>query len=385
MSLFENVFGKYYHSIVWYYRTKSVLRYNLFYRKCAKQDIDKNKVILFSPNYDFMDSSFNCLYSELQKKNFSIIIINNHHNNQKNIEHFISEAATASYIFCSDNSRLIDYIQFRKETKIICLWHACGALKKFGNSKAKYWKRDSFFKRLFFFYKNFDVFTVSSQKCLPFYSEATGISLKKGVLKATGISRTDIFFDKNFLTNCQQKKLKMTTKKILLYAPTFRGKNFAEAYTPEFIDFEKLREHFSNDYIILVNRHPGSLNKPYFIPESCRDFVFDISTKYDISELIVMSDILIGDYSSLVFEWSLFGKPFLPLTPDLDNYKDGFYIDFESMIEKCRCNNTQDLIAAIQSIDKYDFSFLNVLKNDFMSSCDGHSTERLLNFLLSDR
>ena len=94
-----------------------------------------------------------------------------------------------------------------------------------------------------------------------------------------------------------------------------------------------------------------------------------------------MSDILIGDYSSLIFEWSLFGKPFLPLVPDMDIYGKGFYIDFESIIAPYRCNNTDDLIRAIKNIKQYDYSFLTQLKENFMSSCDGKATKRILDMI----
>lgn len=369
------------HYLIWYHKTLSPIRWNLLYKKYSKQKVQSKKVVLYSPNYDFMDTSFNCLLKELKERDYDVQIINNHKNNAKNIENFIKQAATASYIFTTDDSRLIDFIKFRKETKIVCLWHACGALKKFGNSRVKYWKRDFFLRRMFFFYKNLNLFTVSSPACLPFYSEATGISLKKKIIQPLGISRTDIFFDENFIANCKEKKSSLTDKKIILYAPTFRGGTFSNAYTPDFIDFEKMKESLKNDYIILINRHPGSFNTPYNIPKSCSDFAIDVSGKYDISELITMSDILIGDYSSLIFEWSLFGKPFLPLVPDMDIYGKGFYIDFESIIAPYRCNNTDDLIRAIKNIKQYDYSFLTQLKENFMSSCDGKATKRILDMI----
>jgi len=370
------------HHLLWLWRTQSIVRYNLVYRKAAKSAIFEKKVILFSPNFDFMDSSFDCIYKELLLQDYDVLIINNHKNNQKNIEYFIKEAATAHFIFSTDNSRIIDCIKFRKETKVICLWHACGALKKWGNSKVKYWKQSSFLHRKLFSYQSFNLFTVSSEKCLSFYSEATGISLKKNVLKATGVSRTDVFFDKSFLAACKNKKNKLTDKKIILYAPTFRGNNFSEAHSPEFLDFDKLRNEFSNEYIFLIKHHPAAMSKTYFVPENCKDFIFDASREYDISELIVMSDVLIGDYSSLFFEWSLFDKPILFLTPDLELYSKGFYIDFESLIQKNRVNDTNDVIKAIKNLADYDFSFLKQIRNDFMSACDGSATKRILQEML---
>ena len=139
----------------------------------------------------------------------------------------------------------------------------------------------------------------------------------------------------------------------------------------------------SNEYIFLVKRHPDTLDKPYSIPKSCKDFVFDVSKDGSISELIVMSDILVSDYSSLFFEWCLFDKPVLFLTPDFEDYFDnrGFYIDFKSIVDKARCNTTQELVSAIQNIDAYDFSFVKQVRDDYMSACDGHSTERIVELM----
>jgi len=325
-----------------------------------------------------MSPSAKLMYEQLCEKGYSIIVINQL-KSDKDVFNFIS-CIVSSIIITSNDAPILNVLPIRKETKIVNLWHGCGALKKFGCSKMKGWNKSLFsFKR----YQNVSLFTVSSEKVLPFYSEATGIPLSKNIIKATGISRTDVFFDDCFLKLCVEKKQKLTDKRIILYAPTFRGHNLLSAYTPEFINFELLKEKLSNEYIFLVKRHPDTLDKPYSIPKSCKDFVFDVSEDGSISELIVMSDILVSDYSSLFFEWSLFDKPVFFLTPDFEDYFDnrGFYIDFKSIVDKARCNTTQELVSAIQNIDAYDFSFVKQVRDDYMSACDGHSTERIVELM----
>lgn len=383
MKLFiEKKFGKFYHPILWCikrsWKYKNI--YTGYYKKLVhKIAVENNKVTVFTTDYDFMDPSLQLIYNKLVNDGYSISIINQL-KNEIDVLRFIESIVSSKFIIISNKNSILNVLPIREESKIVNLWHGCGALKKFGCSKMKGWNKSLFsFKR----YQNVSLFTVSSEKVLPFYSEATGIPLSKNIIKATGISRTDVFFDDCFLKLCKEKKQKLADKKIILYAPTFRGHNLSSAYTPEFIDFEVLKEKLSDEYIFLVKRHPDTLDKPYSIPKSCKDFVFDVSKDGSISELIVMSDILVSDYSSLFFEWCLFDKPVLFLTPDFEDYFDnrGFYIDFKSIVDKARCNTTQELVSAIQNIDAYDFSFVKQVRDDYMSSCDGHSTERIVELM----
>lgn len=383
-SFIEKKFGKFYHPIVWGIKRnwKYKIIYYEYYKKLVKKTVvNTKKIVFFTPNFDSMSPSAKLMYEQLCEKGYSIIVINQL-KSDKDVFNFISCIVSSIIIITSNDDPILNVLPIRKETKIVNLWHGCGALKKFGCSKMKGWNKSLFsFKR----YQNVSLFTVSSEKVLPFYSEATGIPLSKNIIKATGISRTDVFFDDCFLNLCVEKKQKLADKRIILYAPTFRGHDLSSAYTPEFINFELLKEKLSNEYIFLVKRHPDTLDKPYSIPKSCKDFVFDVSEDGSISELIVMSDILVSDYSSLFFEWCLFDKPVLFLTPDFEDYFDnrGFYIDFKSIVDKARCNTTQELVSAIQNIKAYDFSFVKQVRDDYMSACDGHSTERIVELMES--
>ena len=381
-SFIEKKLGKFYHPIIWGIKRNWKYKhiYSGYYKKLIKKTIvDPKKIIIFTPNFDSMSPSVNLIYEQLCEKGYAISIINQF-KDEKDVFNFISCIVSSVIIITSNDDPILNVLPIRKETKIVNLWHGCGALKKFGYSKMKEWNKSVFsFKK----YQNVSLFTVSSEKVLPFYSEATGISLTRNIIKATGISRTDIFFDKKYLEACYEKKLKLTDKKIILYAPTFRGHNLSTAFTPEFLDFEFLKEQLGSEYIFLVKRHPDTLGKHYSIPDSCKDFVFDVSSDGSISDLIVMSDILISDYSSLFFEWCLFDKPVLFLTPDFEDYFDnrGFYIKFELFVEKARCNNSQELVSAIQNINNYDFSFLKQVRDDYMSACDGHATKRIIELI----
>ena len=83
---------------------------------------------------------------------------------------------------------------------------------------------------------------------------------------------------------------------------------------------------------MLVKHHPFVRDLPE-IPESSRRFAFDVSDELSIDVLLSVADACISDYSSLVFEYSLFEKPLIFFAFDKDEYDDwrGFYYDYEDM------------------------------------------------------
>ena len=86
------------------------------------------------------------------------------------------------------------------------------------------------------------------------------------------------------------------------------------------------------DAVLLIKHHPFVRELPA-IPESCHDFAFDVTHDIAINELICSADAVISDYSSLVFEYSLFGRPMVFFAFDQGEYADwrGFYYDYDAL------------------------------------------------------
>lgn len=154
-----------------------------------------------------------------------------------------------------------------------------------------------------------------------------------------GYPRNDFLF--NF-TSEDIKKIKEKLgilnpqgKKILLYAPTWRGNQHTSGlgYTYEnTIDFEKLMEKLSKDYIILFRTHYLVANTIQF--EKFSGFVYDVSKLDDINELYVISDLMITDYSSVFFDFANLKRPILFYMYDLEFYRDkmrGFYFSLDEL------------------------------------------------------
>ena len=297
----------------------------------------------------------------------------------------LKELATAKYVFVDDASLILSSIPLRKETVAINLWHACGAFKKFGRSTAEL-KFGSSAATLDKYpnYGNLTHVTVSSPEVIWAYEEA--MHLPKGIVKATGVSRTDQFYDKEFVESRKQKLYDIMPeakdKKVILYAPTFRG-HVATAKSPNKIDFERFCQELGDEYVLVCKHHPF-VKKPPVIPEELQHFARDLTKDLTIEDLLCCADICISDYSSLVFEYSLFEKPMIFYAYDYDNYCDwrGFYYDYSEFTPGPIVQTEDELLDSIKNIDtQFDKQKVIDFKKKFMGSCDGHATERIIELM----
>ena len=203
----------------------------------------------------------------------------------------------------------------------------------------------------------------------------------KNIVRATGVSRTDIFYDEAFIKSSYSKLYSLLpearNKKVILYAPTFRG-NVEAAVAPDKLDIYMMEQKLSDKYILILKHHPLA-NKP---PEIYGKFAYDFSEKMSVDELMCVSDICISDYSSLIFEYSLFERPMVFFAYDLDEYFDerGFYYDYDELTPGPVFKSTDEITDYIMDIDSlYNKNTIINFRNKFMSACDGNATHRIIN------
>lgn len=307
---------------------------------------------------------------------------------------FAKDLATAKAVFVHESNDLLGYVYIRPETKVIQLWHGCGVLKKLGYSTVgKKGFKSGASREEFPEYNKYSIVTISSPSDIWIFEEFMGIEKKSGIIQPIGISRTDEFFDEKYIKNCYKKLYKAIpeakNKKLILYAPTYRGVD-PNRVTPNELDIEKFAEALSDDYLLIFKHHQTAQNLPV-IPEKYRDkFAYDMTRGrgLDINELMVVSDICITDYSSVAFEFSLFERPLLFYVFDLEEYMEdrGLYYDFNEITPGPLCRTNEEMIDYIQHIDeRFDKQEIIDFKNKFMSSCDGHATERILDYVGIDK
>lgn len=374
-------------------RIRKHYRYKVYFPKVyssyCTEPVQENKVLFLEMRFTKLSNSFELIYKALEESGeydlkCSYVQFNFIRGREftQRVNEMLKELATAKYVFVDDASLILSSIPLRKETVAINLWHACGAFKKFGRSTAEL-KFGSSAATLdkYSNYGNLTHVTVSSPEVIWAYEEA--MHLPKGIVKATGVSRTDQFYDKKFVESRKQKLYEIMPeakgKKVILYAPTFRG-HVATASSPDRIDFERFYRELGNEYVIVCKHHPFVKNPP-IIPEELQHFARDLTKYLSIEDLLCCADICISDYSSLVFEYSLFEKPMIFYAYDYDNYCDwrGFYYDYSEFTPGPVVQTEDELLNSIKNIDtQFDKQKVIDFKEKFMGSCDGHATERII-------
>ncbi len=301
---------------------------------------------------------------------------------------FLKDAATAKYIIFNEAADIFGSMRKRKNAHMLCTWHGCGAFKKFGLSTLDKEFGDSGIEaRLYPGHPDYDMVTVSSPEVIWAYAEAMGKEKNKECIKPIGVSRTDVFFKRDYIDRAFENLYRLVPmargKKVILYAPTFRGET-KTALAPGELDIGLLYENLKDEYVLLVKNHPICHNKT-IIPGEYRDFAVDITGKISTEDVICTADICISDYSSLVYEYSLFERPMLFFAFDLDEYFDnrGFYYDYEELAPGPICKTNEELVREIIHLSKSfeDSGYKKKVcdfKNRFMSACDGHATYRIV-------
>src|SRR5699024_5872175 len=163
-------------------------------------------------------------------------------------------------------------------------------------------------------------------------------------------------------------------KKVMLYAPTYRDNELDIGELK--LDIEKMYQAFKHDYVLLLRLHPainGEFQNKY------PGFVINVSGNYNINHLLVITDILITDYSSIPFEFSLLNKPMVFFAYDLDQYAidRGFWETYEDLVPGPVVENTNDLVDVIRN-RTFDLERIKEFASQWNQFSQGASCKRLI-------
>ncbi len=258
----------------------------------------------------------------------------------------------------------------KKKTKVVQLWHGCGAFKKFGYNS----NEDIPHSYIGNIHNNYSLVTVSGEGAVKPFQTAMAL-FATNIVKPIGVSFTDRLFDTNYIEDCKTKfrfeHPNAAGKKVILWAPTFRGNaagayvNQGKLYGEEQIDL--LMEN--QDYYIIKSPHPHMKR----------------SSTMSTSELLVCADLLITDYSSVFFEYLLLNRPIIFYAPDYEQYSTnrGFYLNYEELPGVVLTMETP-LLQHVDNVFKEDV-YIDARKtyiNMYMAGCDGLATKRIVDYIL---
>lgn len=367
---------------------KNILFHGIFplvYLYYGRKPVIHNRVLFIEIRYDVLTNNFHLLYKEFsQKKGFTVdtcflgLSVNSYREYIKQCFRLLPKLALAEYVFVNESSNMLAALPVRKDTKLVQTWHGCGAFKCFGYEGVGNLKEA--------YYNTYNLVTVSSPQVVDIY--ARSMKVPPQFIDPIGVSRTDVFFNQEYISGCNDRIRKKysihTYKKIILYAPTFRG-NVHDAQPSKLLDVKKMYDGLGEEYVILYKGHPA-VSSSVSVPEQYASFFIDVSGEA-IEQLMCGADLCITDYSSLIFEYALLERPMYFFAYDYKDYvtKRGFYYEYKSFVPGPICFTEEELVHQIQTGDRKEIlQKVTAFKNRFMSACDGHSTQRIIDRIISD-
>lgn len=287
-----------------------------------------------------------------------------------------------------NNQNFPTYIEKRSETIYLQTWHGTPLKKMLNDIENITGRTDDYLERVTNVARKWDYLISPSVYSTAAFKSA--FKYENKVLEV-GYPRNDLFFNQNETNKLSiRKKLGINpNKKIILYAPTFRDNQTAGNNKFLFnmaMDLNEMQQTLSDDYVILMRTHVIIKNK-LSISEELEDFVFDVSGYSEMQELLLIADILMTDYSSVMFDFANTNKPMLFFTYDLETYRDevrGFYMDFENEAPGPLVRNTEQIIQSVQQIENIQIDYTDkyqAFKTKYCYLEDGLASERVVDIL----
>ena len=284
---------------------------------------------------------------------------------------------TSKVIVLDDNYRYFAYIPLKNNQKLVQLWHGPGAFKKVALALPNHHLIEEYT------HGQYDAFIISSPYVADHFENCFNLSPE--TIKPLGYPLSDLLI--NNQTELKQEFLdnfpELENKNVILYLPTYRRYEHMDLLDFDYeIDWGQLNKYLTEtNSVFLVKRHPLQIhNKIEFVPKDYKRII-DLG---DVSYLSLMvgADVFITDYSSAFFDYLLLDKPIIFYCTDSEEYlsKNGIYLKFPEDLPGHYCTTFNELLYTLKNLEKeIDYK---KFKDKYMKSCDGHSTEKVVNLIM---
>ncbi|MGG1572303.1 CDP-glycerol glycerophosphotransferase family protein [Fictibacillus sp. NRS-1165] len=367
----------------------------LFYRTARLLPVDKNLIVFESGVGKQYADSPRAIYEEILKRdlNYKKVWIYNKNVRFPDQDTKVIKRLSPSYYYYLakagywvNNQNFPTYLGKRRQTTYIQTWHGTPLKKMLFDIEKVEGRDEGYVERVHKATKTWDYLISPSAYATKAFRSAFRY---EGNMLEIGYPRNDIFYreDRDQLAESIRQRLNIPEgKKVILYAPTFRdnqtSKNNKFTFELQF-DFEQMQRELGDEYVLLLRMHVVVSNKLY-IPEEYREFVYNASSYPDIQELYLVTDVLITDYSSVMFDFANMNRPILFFTYDFEMYRDqlrGFYMDFENEAPGPLLRTSDEVTSAIKNIDqvmdKYEGRY-KAFHEKFCSLEDGRAASRVV-------
>lgn len=328
----------------------------------------------YSHDYKNLDALENALKA-LSLSKLSIEILDSN-------SHFLSsiiKLSRAKVVVIDAANKVLSKLTLSDKTTCLQVWHSGGLFKKVGfDALRKNFDPQKEEIRINRIHGNIDYFVISDEKLIPEYMRM--FRLSKDQVLPFGLPRTDelLSLNSNSVRSQLEKMYPKTKgKKLLMYAPTFRTEESGRTFK-NFLDITLLKNSLGNEWEFLIRKHPSLKNT---------QDSNDLKEWIDVSNLdgnftLTAADVLVTDFSSIMFDFSLLNKKVVLLKTDYNSYlsERGVYLEPEDLVgSDYVVQNTNELISLLQNLNNLKEQDL---AQKYMSACNGNSTRKVVDFIL---
>ncbi len=333
----------------------------------------RNRVFFYTPRGGELLENSRALYEALDCK--KVVFAKAGKRGRRDARKVTHYLLTSRVIVIDDYCNYMRDVELKPQQKLVQIWHACGAFKKFG---LDHLANDRNIEKAV--HRQYDVVCVSSENVRAAYAGAFGIGIDK--VQALGVPRTDLYFDQHAVCRLKSrfyaKYPELEGKKIILYCPTFWESGGRKVMADAQINWNAFSKELPEDTVMLIKNHPvlkGSQLGGRRYPN-----IWEI--KEDTSTLLLTADLVVTDYSSVIFECCILNKPIVFYCPDFDEYERDFYLEFPDDLYGELVVEPKDLRRAVlKGLTDPDLTDLERFKETYMGACDGHSTQRIADLI----
>ena len=278
------------------------------------------RVLIMSETHDYLWGNLKYIDAEIKKRGldskykikYSFRKKVGKHQSAKDIPSWVkatTKVAASDIIFVDDYAPIFGFFELAKDTKLIQVWHSGEGFKSVGYSR--FGKEGSPFPQKSC-HKQYTHAVTGSEHLVHVFEEVFGIEPE--AFMPLGMPRMDGFLDGENIERCRKEFYEAhpetAGKKLILFAPTYRGAEQKEAY----YDYSKLDLARIDEFcrrtgsVWAFKMHPFTREMPA-IPEEYADTIIDITACRNINDLYYVTDVLVTDYSSNFYEYALLGRP----------------------------------------------------------------------------
>ena len=362
------------------------LLYAAFFTVFRLFPVDKNKVFFVSTHDDSDEGNTGIVSEEIRRQmpEKRMIFLTKRDGIRHPFSFFIGKAyhmATAGTVFMDNHFLPMAYTPFSKKVKVVQLWHGTGTIKKFGldaesGEVAKLAAKAN---------ARTTHLIVSSERTAKQYATAFGIPEDK--IYVLGLPRTDRMLDSRWLAEKKARFLdeypELKGKRRILYAPTFRDQ---EVKHPKIaLDLQKFIQGLDEDTVFMLRFHPHVAEnlREQDLPEDNR--IINVSGYPGVTTLLAAADLLVTDYSSIIYEYCLLERPICFFAYDLDEFaRDGrdFYEDYRSFVPGPVVEDADGLAAFCRQRD-HDVSRIREFVENNYAYLDKNAVKRLFELIFA--